>query len=137
GDDLAQLAAGRVEGERGGGREDERPQQQRAFLARPHRRKLVEHRRLERGVFGDDVEREVVGREADLDDHDAGQEQAEDRVDAAPGERHPTVVVAPDDGGHCGGDGDEEGQRKKRVADVSHYCRNKCCCWWWIRSRWW
>ena len=50
-DDLAQLVAGRVEGERGGDREHPGPEQQRAFLARPHRRHLVEGRRLDRGVF--------------------------------------------------------------------------------------
>jgi hypothetical protein len=63
-------------------------------------------------VFGDDVEVEFVRRHRDLDDHDAGEQQAKDGVDAAAGEDDAGVVVAPDDGGYRGGGGDEEGERQ-------------------------
>jgi hypothetical protein len=56
-------------------------------------------------VFGDDVQREVVRREADLDDDDAREEQEEDAVDAAAGERDTGVVVTPDDSGYRRGRG--------------------------------
>ena len=78
GDDLAQPVAGRVEGGAGGDREHPGPEQQRALLARPHRRQLVEGRGLDGRVLGDEAEAEVVAGEGDLDDHDAAGEQQED-----------------------------------------------------------
>jgi hypothetical protein len=44
-------------------------------------------------VLGDDVEGEVVADEGDLDDRDAGRDEAEEEVDGAAGEVDAAVVA--------------------------------------------
>ena len=120
GDQLAQLVAGREERDAGGDREHPGPEQQRALLARPHRRHLVEGRRLDRGVLLDDVEGEVVAREGDLDDHHAGGEQPAEGVDGAARDVDPAAVaVAPDQRRDRGEDRGQEGQHQGGAAEAS------------------
>ena len=103
GDEVAQAAPSRPEGGARGEREDEGPEQQRALLARPHRRQLVARRRLDRGVFLDDPEGEVVAGEGELDDYDTGRDQTAEAIDGAAREGQQTLVaLAPGERQGCG-----------------------------------
>ena len=121
GDDLAQPVAGRVERGAGGDREHPGPEQQRALLARPHRRQLVEGRRLDRGVLGDERRRRSRRGEGDLDDRHAGGQQRAEGVDgAARGVEPAAVAVASGEGERAGGESGEEGQRQQGAAEARH-----------------
>ena len=107
---LPQPVASQPEDPGGSEREHPGPQQQRARLARPHRGELVAGGRRGRGVVGDQLDREVVAQEGDLQAQHADREQPGHRVEREPsrlgvapipmaaGERRPAGVERAEEG---------------------------------------
>ena len=86
GRDVAQAPAHEEEHEARPQRQQPHPEQQRALLGGPRRRRAVEGRRRGRRVGGDDLEVEVRAQEGDLEDREGRCGQHRQAVDrAAPG----------------------------------------------------
>ena len=65
-------------------RHQPRPQQQRAFLRRPHRGGLIKGRRRPARCVGDRVEGEVVVQKGELQDHERDRQDPGERIHRAP-----------------------------------------------------
>ena len=94
GHDVAQAVARDVGRDARPDREQPDPQQQRALLRGPQRRRAVEQRRRRARGVGDGVVGEVVADERDLEDRDRDGQDHRQRVDRAPARVDPVAPAA-------------------------------------------
>ncbi len=124
---LAMAVPGQIEDRRGGDREHERPEHQRAGLAAPEGGQLVEQRGRSRRVVGDERDREVGAYEQRLDRDHRDEHQSAHRVDRAAGGDDPAAVAAgPDQRRDRRIDGDHEGGDQRRRAECTHWSITTC-----------